>query len=176
MKRIHFFALRDDLVPLLEAVEGNGELQYVRFGQYQVGNALKVFRSGQEIPNLGRATTYNAATSETYLVSEPQIAITPRPIKGTDRFAVDQLWNPDTVTFTPSGVWNEDVVLYGRVATVSDTKLSQKLMRRFHSVAKRCFTKMEEYYVGLHALTLLKAGKRLTIGAYSPQHYDLHIS
>jgi hypothetical protein len=175
MKRVHFFALRDDLIPFLEIVEGAGSLQYVRCGQYQVGNALEVFSSGHEIPNLGRATTYNACTSETFLVSEPQIAITRRPITRTSRFAVDQLWNPDTVTFTPSGVWNEDVVLYGRVATVSDTKLSQKLMRRFHSAAKRCFTKMEEYYVGSNAVVLLRAGKRLTIGAHSPLDCDLRI-
>ena len=173
MKRIHFFALREDLLAMLAMVEAGGHLRYVRGGHYPSGSAMEVLNSGSEIPNLGRATTYNASTSATFIVSEPEVLITPRPI-GTDRFSVDQLWNPDTVGFTPSGIWNEDIVLYGRVATVSDSKPAQKLMRRFHSGMKKLFTKMEEYYVGPQALALLKAGKRLAIGAYSPRESDLH--
>ena len=173
MKRIHFFALREDLLPMLEAVEAGGPLKYIRCGHYPAGAAVEVLSAGSEIPSLGRATTYNASTSETFVVSEPEAVIALRPI-GTDRVSVDQLLNPYTVTFTPSGIWNDDIVLYGRVATVSDSGPAQKLMRRFHAAMKKRFTKMEEYYVGPHALALLKAGKRLAIGAYSPRDSDLH--
>src|SRR5258708_40197396 len=117
MKRVHFFALRDDLLTMLEIIENGGRLKYVRSGQYPLGGVLNIFSAGREIPNLGRATNCNAIGSDTFVVSEPQVVITPRPIAVTEHVAVDQLWNPDTVTFTPAGIYNEEIVLYGRVAT-----------------------------------------------------------
>lgn len=123
---------------MLEAVEAGGPLKYIRCGHYPAGAAVEVLSAGSEIPSLGRATTYNASTSETFVVSEPEAVIALRPI-GTDRVSVDQLLNPDTVTFTPSGIWNDDIVLYGRVATVSDSGPAQKLMRRFHAANEKTF-------------------------------------
>jgi hypothetical protein len=175
MKHIHFFALREDLLSMLNAAEQEGPLIYTRAYDYAGDENLEVLNSGVEIPKLGRATHHNAIGSETFLVSFPELSIRPRPIAATGRIAIDQLWNPDTVTFTPGGLWNEDVVLYGRVATVSDSRQAQELMKRFHSAIRKHFTKIGGYYVGPQALELLKLGKRLTIGAYSPSDYDLRI-
>jgi hypothetical protein len=38
---------------------------------------------------------------------------------------------------------------------------------------KKCFKKVDVYYVGPDAMVLMKAGKGLTIGAYSPQEFEL---
>jgi hypothetical protein len=92
---------------------------------------------------------------------------------GIDRFCVDQLLNPNTVTFTPAGVWNEDILLDGRVATVSQTPASQELMKRFQKAITKYFTKIRAFYVGPEAHAMLKAGKRLAIGADSPREFDL---
>jgi hypothetical protein len=86
---------------------------------------------------------------------------------------VDQLRNPDSVTFTPAGIWDDDVILHGRVATASDSEASQALMRRFHVAIKKGFAKVKAFYVGPQAMELLKAGKRLTIAAQSPREFDL---
>ena len=86
---------------------------------------------------------------------------------------MDQLANPDTVTLTPGGVWTQDIVLYGRVATASDSKASQELMRRFACAIKKQFTKIRAFYVGPKARELLDKGKRLTIAAQSPRDFDL---
>jgi hypothetical protein len=138
----------------------------------------EVFR-GVEIQNLGRATMESASGSQSYLVTEREIAIHVRPVathSGITRYLLDQLINPDTVTFTPAGIWNTDVVLHGRVATVSDSAIAQELMKRFSKAIRKHFTKVNAFWVGPEALELLKAGKRLTIAAQSPPEFDLTLA
>jgi len=92
---------------------------------------------------------------------------------GTDRFIIDQLLNPDTITFTVGGLWNNEILLHGSVGTASQSKSSQMLMRVFHDALNKQFVKVRAFYVGPQALELLKNGKRLTISAQSPQQFDL---
>jgi hypothetical protein len=77
------------------------------------------------------------------------------------------------VEFKPGGIWNEDVLLHGRIATASESQISQALMKRFQSAAKKTFSKVKAFYVGPKALVLLDSGKRLTISAQSPREFDL---
>ncbi len=92
---------------------------------------------------------------------------------GVERFCVDQLVNPDTIWFTPGGVWGEDFVLNGRVGTASDSDPSRYLMKRFDSAFKKRFRKIKAFLVGPGALAFLEAGKRLTAAVQSPRDFDL---
>jgi len=94
---------------------------------------------------------------------------------GVDRFAIDQLDNPDTITFTPGGVWKEDILLHGGIGTASQSKTSEALMKRFRTIVKKAFVKVQAFYVGPQAFELLRRGKRLTISAQSPQEFDLRV-
>jgi len=98
-----------------------------------------------------------------------------RRLVGVRRFAIDQLKNPDTITFSPGGLWNNDILLHGRVATASQSKSSQALMKRFKAALQKTFVKVKAFYVGPQALMLLKNGQRLTISAQSPREFDLAI-
>lgn len=178
MKHILFFALKEDLLALLEIVDSKGSVKYVRMGNFpadEIKDGLGVFAAGAGIPNLGKATAESAAACETFLVCEQETPINLRALHGStgERVCVDQLANPDSVTFTPGGIWNEDVVLHGRIATASESPISQALMKRFQAVIKKTCSRVKAFYVGPKALVLLESGKRLTISAQSPHEFDL---
>ena len=178
MKHILFFALKEDLLALFELIDNNSSLKYVLTGNFstnEIKNGLKVFAAGAEIPNLGKATAKSAVACDGFLVCEPEMTVNWRLLPGNtgERVCIDQLVNPDTVTFTPGGIWDENIVLHGRVATASESPISQALMKRFQAAIKKTFTKIKAFYVGPMALRLLESGKRLTIAAQSPRECDL---
>ena len=175
MKQIHFYALREDILPILEAVEQDGPLQYVRTGN-ELSPDFETFLRGRDISHLGVANRETGSVCETFLISETTVPLTIQAMKGArgvQRYLMDQLLNPDTVTFTPAGLWDQDVILSGRVATVSDSPIAQALMNRFHAAFRAQFSKVKAFWVGRTARALLDAGKRLTISAQSPQDFDL---
>ena len=55
MKQIHFFALKDDLLPVLDDVERDGFLKYVRTGNCLSGD-FDQYLHGADIPYLGKAS------------------------------------------------------------------------------------------------------------------------
>jgi hypothetical protein len=178
MKTIYFFAIKEDLLAILELVDGKGPLKYALTGNFlkdEVANGISVFNTGAEIPNLGKAGGDSSTICDAFLVCERETQITLRAFQGNDgeRVCLDQLANPDSVVFLPGGIWNEDVVIQGHVGTASDSELSQALMKRFQSAIKKSFTKVKAFYVGPHALEFLESGKRLTSSARSPREYDL---
>ena len=178
MKHIHFYAVKEDLLPLLEIVDSKGPLKYARMGNFsreELKNGICVFASGAALPNLGKATADSSAACEAFLVCDREATINPRAVQAVDgeRICVDQLANPDSVVFKPGGIWNEEILLEGSIGTASESQASQALMKRFQAAIKKTFTKVKAFYVGPKALALLKSGKRLTISAQSPPEFDL---
>lgn len=175
MNQIRFFALREDLIPVLEAFEAPDPLKYIPTGTSDSSDYM-TFRHGVDIPDLGNASNATAINSASFLVCSPDVEINIRSLTiagGKTRFAFDQLSNPDTVTFTPGGLWECDILLHGRVATVSQSKVSQALVRRYLKALQKTFNKVKAFYVGPQALVLLRSGRRLTISAQSPREFDL---
>lgn len=176
MRGIDFFATRDDLLPVLAMAESSGALKYVLMGNFVDKDTFGTIGLGATIPNLGQADVDSAVSCRTYLVCEQFQAITPRWIQGEDarqRVCIDQLENPDSITFTPAGIWNDEVLLSGKIGTASDSRASQSLMKRFQSAVKRHFTKVKAYHVGPQAIGLLKSGVRLAGAVQSPREFDL---
>ncbi len=91
----------------------------------------------------------------------------------TVRFHTDQRLNPDSIVFTPAGDWKGQMIIAGRIATISDSPASQALMRLATSRIKKHFTRVLAYWVGPEALKELRAGKRLSMAEQSPALYDL---
>ena len=92
---------------------------------------------------------------------------------GGTNYHVDQVFNPDTVIFTPGGLWTEEIVLNGRFATASLSEQAKRLMTRFSHQVKKHFVRVKAYHVGPKAFGLLESGKRLTIAQQSPREVDL---
>jgi len=177
MKRIEFYAALDDVLGVLQAVERVQLLQYVQMGFSDTRKGVR-FDSAADLPHLGMADHGSGISCESYLVTTRSVKIRERGIAlddGRHVFALDQLLNPDTVTLTPAGLWGNECVLSGRVATVSDTPLAQKLMRQFDSAFKKSFVRIKAYRVGPQALAFHKDGRRLTSSDQSPRDFDLAI-
>jgi hypothetical protein len=175
MKQLHFFALPEDHSALLSEIEIRKSLKFVRMDIRGDEDEFQ-YDSSQDLPNLGHASNESSIACETYLVCEPTTNVVTRRVLRTDGRqvkCVDQLVNPDSVTFTPGGTWNNDIVVAGRIATASDSAISKALMRSFQEGLKKTFNKVKGYYVGPKAMEYLKAGKRLTAAVQSPQEYDL---
>jgi hypothetical protein len=164
---------------MLELVESKGPLNYTRTGnfpEHEVKDGIQIFGSGLMLPNLGKASADSWVACNSYLVWPTDKTISLRTLQGYDgvgRVCVDQLINPDTISFTPGGLWSDDVVLQGRIATVSSTPVAQGLMERFHRAIKKTFTKVTAWHIGPMAMKLLRGGKRLTQAVQTPRKYDL---
>lgn len=181
MKHILFFATKDDLLSMITLVERNGSLRYVQMGNFlssEVEARFNILETGAELPCLGKASADSSAACEAFLVCDPNTTINLRTVEGSDveRVCVDQFFNPDSVEFKPGGIWGDDILLYGRVGTASESQASQALMKRFQAAIRKSFLKIKSYYVGPQAMTLLESGKRLTIAAQSPKQFDLTLT
>lgn len=175
MKQIRFFAVDDDLITVLAEVEQERNLQYVKAGVFPSVPAEN-YHSAEELPQISIATDDSAVNCDSFLVADSSTVIRPRSISlqsGRTNFCVDQLDNPDTVVLTPAGRWADVAVLYGTIATTSDSESSLKLVKAFEHTIKKHFTKVKAFWVGPNALKWLQEGKRLTIAIQSPKDFDL---
>jgi hypothetical protein len=178
MSSIYFFATREDWLPVIRAVEAGEALKYVST-ETSPAPHFKTYSSAADIPTLGRATSESGVTSDSYLVMlaslEPQSRQAGHPGREV-WYLMDQLINPDTLTFIPAGVWNGDVLLSGSLDTAWDTDISKALMKRFQKEIRRRFKKIKSDWVGPEAERWLDAGKRLTGAQQQPREYDLQRS
>ncbi|MGC8542068.1 MAG: hypothetical protein ACP5QA_15765 [Phycisphaerae bacterium] len=175
MKQIQFFATREDLLLVLGNVERDTALRYVRTGN-QLNPHFETFQRGGDIPNLGVADRETGSVCRMFLITGNAVTVGVRTVKGADgiqRYLVDQLLNPDTVTLTPAGMWGEDTLLQGVVGTASDSVGSRELMKAFKSAFGKSFVKVQGRFVGPQAMALLNCGRRLAIAAQSPRDFDL---
>lgn len=173
-RQIYFYALRDDILSVLNFVEEKTTIKYVTAG---ISNTrkLEAYDHGVDIPSLGHATSERGVSSTSFLVTKANVPVEFREVSGTGvtYLFVDQLINPDTVVLTPSGLWGEDTILSGRVATASNTSIARGLMKHFSSGFKKHFFRVKAFLVGRQAMEFLNTGKRLTIALQSPREFDL---
>ena len=172
----HFYATADDLLPIFERVERKHDLSYT-LTELLYSPVLTQVRLGALLPSLRSPAPYrNAVAGPQYLVTPAEAAVHVRDVpqrSGGVRYAVDQLINPDSIIVQHGGFFRPDVLLYGRVGTVSDTDFSRRVYRAFSSAIAKQFVRVRSFYVGPQAHALLGQGCRLTIGEDSPVEYDL---
>jgi hypothetical protein len=174
-KQIHFFATKEDLLPVLEKVESEMPLAYAAMERYGAP-VPRVYPHGVSLPNLGAATNESEVRWAQFLVGLQGHHFEMRRVAlsaGGHVYILGQDTNPDTVTLSPGGVWKPDVLLNGRVATLSETAVGLRLMTRFRSAIKGAFTRVRAFWVGPHAEAMLDQGARLTSAEQSPRIYDL---
>jgi hypothetical protein len=174
--QILFYALRDDMLRVLDVVDRVESLQYVAGGHFVDGQSER-YERGESIPDVGTADADSAVNCKSFLVAPREVTITARRIDTVSgpRYCFDQLVNPDSVALRPGGLRRARVMLDGRVATTSDTPVARRLMGLFRRPISKQFTKVKAYWVGPEALALLRAGGRLTMALQSPPEYDLKI-
>lgn len=176
MSQIHLFALRADWVRIFDLVEDGNELQYAPRDQPRNGSLKRVLQ-GRDLPGLGRAAGDQVVACDSWVCGSRDVELRLRPIDaedGTRRYAMDQLWNPDTTVVTTGGVWNQGTIICGNVGTRAKAGEGMRLQRLFASHIRKSSTKIGMFWVAPEALNCLEAGWRLcTASASSPPEYDL---
>lgn len=171
---MHIFATHDDLLPVFDHVEGLGPLDYVLFG-HQPTSSIRRLASGRDIPGLGAASCDSAVACAKYVLVPRGAHVEARLIQALDgdRYAIDLLHNVDAITFGAGGRWRADVLLHGRVSTVSSSPIALMTLRRFEAAIRKRFEKIGAFRVGPGAVTLMEQGVRLCGAEQSPTSHDL---
>jgi hypothetical protein len=173
--RINFYATAADVGELLRLVEIACRVSYTLM-QNSVVDDQMTYKCWREIPNLGVATKASSANCDQFLILKEGYAIKVREIIGgrkEHRYLVDQLLNEESVTFNAGGLWNDDVILMGWVASTYGGQVSRELLGYFSSAFRRHFRKVRGVWVGPEADKVWKSGSRLTINAFAAHEFDL---
>jgi hypothetical protein len=174
-RRIEFFALKSDLLLVLETVEAKRPVKYTlatTSGELR----RQEWSRAAEIDGIGFAQGAQTMACTQFLLTNAQTTVQSwrrKEFDGTVHFDVDQRLNPDSIFLTPAGDWNGRMIIAGRIATTSDSPASQALMRLATSRIKKYFTRVRACWVGPEALKQFRAGKRLAVAEQSPALYDL---
>jgi hypothetical protein len=165
-----FYATARDLTPVLAILETQKKLQYTAMRDV-VSNRPQTYFSYADIPDFGRTNDPTAVMNEDYLVALQGTAVQVRTIysrTGGVNFSIGQDLNKDTVTLQPGGMYGHDVLLYGAIATVSESDASLKLYDFMVEPYLARFTPVHEFFLGPEAFGLWKSGVRLTTSATGP--------
>lgn len=174
----HFFATPDDLLSVLLSVEAQHPVVYTLYGNAKASR-VDHFTTARDLPTLFQPQPYESAIcGPMYLVTEAGTDVVLRYFRlnsGEDRWAVDQLANPDSTVLRHGGFYGDKVLLEGDVGTAYKTKAARRLQRAFDDAIQEHFLKIDaHYYVGPGAEALLDSGYRLTADARGSPEYDLH--
>jgi len=176
MKRIAFYALRNDVLAILNHLEAAHPVRYIDINDYK-NPVPKEWCHGRDIPGLGHATSETGHTGDQFLIIEAGVTVNHSASvqrDGTKRFDIHQVNNPQSIILAHAGEWSEEIILAGEFVTMSTTPLSQALMRSAYAGIRATFTKIgKHYWVGPEAFARFKAGARLTMAEQSPPEFDL---
>jgi hypothetical protein len=169
-KSIHFFATKDDLTAILDAVEAHHEISYVECGLFDEPTrpSFSTFRSLTDPVAKG--------SSERFLVLFGPSVCNVRTVaqrRGGLKFAIDQQANPGTVALKPGSECDGSVLVAGSVGTIHADEVASRLMETFATEFKQQFKPVKAIWVGPGARQRLDVGARLTMTLGSPKEYDL---
>jgi hypothetical protein len=174
MSHVYFFATSSDIGKVLMSV-GRLEALEMVLVDHMPNRIVNRFTISEVISRLG-SIPFRYDDGEEYLVLFKGADVAPVSIlnnQGKYTYIVDQRSNPDTITFSPGGLYGDDILVRGRIASVSDTADSKNLMRLFSKEIRSSFEKIKSCWVGCEAAELLDSGKRLTLTNGSSPVMDL---
>jgi hypothetical protein len=173
--RFLYFATEQDIAPVLRDIDAIGGFKLVLRGLFDEP-APQVFNSLEEIPSPGRVESGDAVHLPQYLVLSAGTSVNVRSVpqrRGGTKYAIDQIKNPDTISFQPGGVWTEGILVRGELGTASHSSRSASLYRLFRKPFRKRFTPIQSCLVGDQAALLLDQGWRLTHDSGVSTEYDL---
>lgn len=179
-KQIMFFALLEDIENIIRDFELAIEIQYYKTGLLDSKN-IPMYNSVLEMPNVGFTLSGDWNRIDNYLIIKKSTVLNIREVaqrKGEIKFAVDQMKNPKSIELKLGGIYKEkeNVIIAGRVATISEDSDSLELFKLLSTKIKKEFKKIGAFYVGKSAEEKLKIGWRLVTNEKSPKEYDLALS
>lgn len=176
-KVCNIFGTAEDLIEVLQEVESQRPLKYVRVGLFE-GAERPVFSGFSSLPDLGIAQTGDSNFEPTFLVLPLEVPFQVRAVpqrRGGVKYAVDQQENPGSIVIRPGGRYGDVAVIAGMVGSVHDDDETENLLSDFSEALEKHFTRVKSYLVGPGARKLLSSGTRLTKDVNSPKEFDLAI-
>lgn len=175
-RQAFFFATLVDINPVLEGIEGLFAVSYHKTGLFD-NRDIPFYKTVFDVPNLGYTLHGDWNYTDTYLVMPKEELLVIRNVPqraGGTKYAVDQALNLDSVTLTMGGQYlkKENILVAGKVGTISDTLFSLDYFKKFTSQLRK-FKKIGSFYVGKEAEEKLRNGWRLVTDDGRPKEYDL---
>lgn len=178
-KQILIFTLLEDIVDIIRDFETVIEIKYYKSGMHDSTN-IPTYNSLFEVPNIGVAMSGDTNRINSYLIAKKPEKLIIRGVPqrtGKIKYAVDQMYNPKSIELKLGGIYQEkeNVIVSGRVATISDELDSLELFNLLSRKIKKEFKKIGVFYVGKAAEDKLKKGWRLVTNERSPKENDLKL-
>jgi|SRR6185437_6375007 len=179
-KQIMFFALLVDFEPILKSIEEMFSIQYYETGLFD-SKSTPGYKSIFEVPNLGYTKFGDWNRIDNYLIIPKNTHLKIEEIpqkKGGIKYAVDQGLNHVSITVKLGGIFleKENIIIAGRVATISDYPFSNEIYKAFSRKIKKSFRYIGAFYVGKEAEKRLKEGWRLVQDEERSEEYDLSLN
>ncbi len=175
-KGIYFYATRTDMEAVMNEIESTASFLYTEKGQFS--SPQREFDSALSLPGFGTLQHGHYALEPAYIVVPKEQSVEVRSVTQNDgyiRYAIDQLHNPHSILFQPSGVYRSNAIIMGSVTTASDDPASLKFYKLCSKTISGTFQKANTSYVGAEATAFAKQGCRLTNDINRPDSYDLKI-
>jgi hypothetical protein len=178
-KQIIFFSTILDLEIILKEIEDSFDVNYFKMGLFD-SKDIPRFDSILTLPDLGFTKYGDWNYADSYLILPEDISLNIREVsqkKGGTKYAIDQMVNPKSIELKCGGIYleKENIIVAGRIATISDNVFSQELYKSFSKLITKKFKKIDGFYVGDEAREKLKLGWRLVTNEKLSKEYDLLI-
>jgi hypothetical protein len=179
-RQVMFFAVLEDIEDIIKNVEMVADIQYYKTGLTD-NKQIACYNSMFDIPNIGFAVSGDWNRLDNFLVMKKNTTLSIRDVvqrTGETKYAVDQLANQKSIELKLGGIYieAENVIVAGRIASVSEDKVSNELFQLFSLKLKKMFKKIGTFYVGEKAEEKLRIGWRLVTNEKSPKEYDLALN
>ncbi len=175
-----FFVTLADVEQVLIAVESLVNIQYYKTGLLDSKN-IPTYHSIFDAPNIRFASSGDWNKIDNYLIMKKNCLLNVEDVPqraGGVKFDVNQRLNPKSIELKIGGIYQEkeNVIVAGRIATISEDADSNELYKLFTAKFKKECKRIGAFYVGKEAEEKLKAGWRLVTNEKSPKEYDLALS
>ena len=167
VKRILFFATKNDIVSVLSEME-----EQLPFGikYIQCGKTDSILYSTvKDIPGLGTLKEKHSEISFLIMPNDEEVT-------STQSGQVYQGDNPRSLEFDPSGISEDGTgLIHGLFATMEDNEISDGLLKAVKKVMNSGCKKVRGWYIGKEAESLYGKLRFICIGLSEPEEYDFKI-
>lgn len=170
------FVTREDVLAVLHTLEQRVAIKYTLADWFSDSNAAPSWGCASDIPNLGVAQKGKQMLEAIYLISPRDVDVVSRRIEqrsGVAVYAIDQAYNPESITLRVGGVFGDKAVIAGQCGTASEHEWSVAMFGKLkRAMAKQC-RNVKGIFVGPEAQRLGRSGYRLTGSIGRSTEYDL---
>ena len=167
VKRIIFFATKNDMVSVLSEME-----EQLPFGikYIQCGKTDSILYSTvKDIPGLGTLKEKHSEISFLIMPNDEEVT-------STQSGQVYQGDNPRSLEFDPSGISEDGTgLIHGLFATMEDNEVSDGLLKAVKKIMNSECKKVRGWYIGKEAESLYGKLRFICIGLSEPEEYDFKI-